>query len=127
MLFHQKVAERLGLTATEFKCLRLIDLLGPLPMTSLAQEAGLQLGTVSGLIEKLEAQKLVDRARDPADKRRVLLKTRISISQQASVLYRELGETMRQELDGYSDAEFEVIMRFLTRTSEALATSIKAL
>ncbi|MCW2266762.1 DNA-binding MarR family transcriptional regulator [Gluconobacter cerinus] len=127
MLFHQKVAERLGLTATEFKCLRLIDLLGPLPMTSLAQEAGLQLGTVSGLIEKLEAQKLVDRARDPADKRRVLLKARISISQQASVLYRELGETMRQELDGYSDAEFEVIMRFLTRTGEALATSIKAL
>ncbi|WP_317214207.1 MarR family transcriptional regulator [Gluconobacter sp. GP1] len=127
MLFHQKVAERLGLTATEFKCLRLIDLLGPLPMTSLAQEAGLQLGTVSGLIEKLEAQKLVDRARDPADKRRVLLRARISISQQASVLYRELGETMRQELDGYSDAEFEVIMRFLTRTGEALATSIKAL
>ncbi|WP_352144298.1 MarR family winged helix-turn-helix transcriptional regulator [Gluconobacter cerinus] len=127
MLFHQKVAERLGLTATEFKCLRLIDLLGPLPMTSLAQEAGLQLGTVSGLIEKLEAQKLVDRARDPADKRRVLLKAHISISQQASVLYRELGETMRQELDGYSDAEFEVIMRFLTRTGEALATSIKAL
>nr|WP_276556584.1 MarR family transcriptional regulator [Gluconobacter cerinus] len=126
-MFHQKVAERLGLTATEFKCLRLIDLLGPLPMTSLAQEAGLQLGTVSGLIEKLEAQKLVDRARDPADKRRVLLKARISISQQASVLYRELGETMRQELDGYSDAEFEVIMRFLTRTGEALATSIKAL
>nr|WP_288144791.1 MarR family transcriptional regulator [Gluconobacter cerinus] len=115
------------MTATEFKCLRLIDLLGPLPMTSLAQEAGLQLGTVSGLIEKLEAQKLVDRARDPADKRRVLLKAHISISQQASVLYRELGETMRQELDGYSDAEFEVIMRFLTRTGEALATSIKAL
>lgn len=127
MLFHQKVAERLGLTATEFKCLRLIDLLGPLPMTSLAQEAGLQLGTVSGLIEKLETQKLVDRARDPTDKRRVLLKARISISEQASMLYRELGETMRQELDGYSDAEFEVIMRFLTRTGEALALSIKAL
>ena len=127
MLFHQKVAERLGLTATEFKCLRLIDLLGPLPMTSLAQEAGLQLGTVSGLIEKLEAQKLVDRARDPADKRRVLLKACISISEQASVLYRELGETMRQELDGYSDAEFEVIMRFLTRTGEVLALSTKAL
>nr|WP_283091809.1 MarR family transcriptional regulator [Gluconobacter sp. Dm-62] len=126
-MFHQKVAERLGLTATEFKCLRLIDLLGPLPMTRLAQEAGLQLGTVSGLIEKLEAQKLVDRARDPADKRRVLLKARISISEQASALYRELGETMRHELDGYSEAEFEVIMRFLTRTGEALATSIKAL
>ncbi|MBO1360227.1 MarR family transcriptional regulator [Acetobacter sacchari] len=126
VLFHQKVAERLGLTATEFKCLRLIALLGPLPMTTLAQESGLQLGTVSGLIEKMEAQGLVERARDPSDKRRVLLKASGSISEQASTLYRELGGLMRQELDGYSDSEFELIMRFLTQTGEALATSIKA-
>jgi len=127
VLFHQKIAERLGLTATEFKCLRLINLLGPLPMTTLAQAAGLQLGTVSGLIEKMEAEGLVERAKDLSDKRRVLLKTRASISERASALYRELGDRMREELDGYSDAEFDLIMRFLTRTGEALAASIKAL
>jgi DNA-binding MarR family transcriptional regulator len=127
VLFHQKVAERLGLTATEFKCLRLIDLLGPLPMTALAQEAGLQLGSVSGLIEKLEAIGFVERARDPSDKRRVLLKTRVSISEEASTLYRELGGMMRQELEGYSESEFELIMRFLTQTGQALSTSIRAL
>lgn len=43
------------------------------------------------------------------------------------MLYRELGGMMRQELDGYSESEFELIMRFITRTGEALATSIKAL
>lgn len=70
---------------------------------------------------------LVGRGRDPSDKRRVLLKTASSISEQASMLYRELGGMMRQELDGYSESEFELIMRFITRTGEALATSIKAL
>ena len=40
VLFHQEVAERLGLTATEFKSVRLLEQLGPLSLTALAQEAG---------------------------------------------------------------------------------------
>ena len=73
MLFHQKVAERLGLTVTEFKCFRLVEQLGQLSMTALAHEAGLRLGTVSGLIDKLEAAGFIRRQRDATDKRRLVL------------------------------------------------------
>ena len=59
VLFHAKVADRLGLTATEFKCFRLLETLGPLSLTALAREAGLQLGTASGLVDKLEAGALL--------------------------------------------------------------------
>ncbi len=49
--------------------------LGPLSLTLLGREAGLQLGTASGLVDKLEMAGLVFRRRDTADKRRNVLST----------------------------------------------------
>ena len=41
ILFHQAVAERAGLTATDWKCLDLLDRMGPLTAGQLADEVGL--------------------------------------------------------------------------------------
>jgi DNA-binding MarR family transcriptional regulator len=123
VLFHQKVADRLGLTATEFKCFRLVELLGPLSLTALAEEAGLQLGTVSGLIDKLEANGFVRRQRDAIDKRRLVLVARSDAAARASVLYKRQGEAMAAFLESYSEREFDLLMTFLNEVGEILARS----
>ena len=123
VLFHQKVAERLGLTSTEFKCFRLLEQLGPLSMTALSREAGLRLGTVSGLMDRLEAAGFVSRQRDAIDRRALLLAACPEASARANLLYREQGEAMAAVLEGYDEADFNLLMTFLTDVGEILARS----
>ena len=127
VLFHQQVAERLGLTATEFKCFRLLEQLGPLSMTALARETGLQIGTVSGLVDKLEAAGFVGRRRDAIDKRRLVLVAHPNASARADLLYREQGEAMATLLETYGERDFDLLMTFLADVGEVLARSQRAL
>ena len=121
VLFHQKMAEKVGLTGTEFKCFRLLEQLGPLSMTALSREVGLKVGTVSGLIDKLEATGFVVRRRDKTDKRRLVLVACPEASARASSLYEEHGEAMAALLETYSEAEFDLLLTFLTDISNVLA------
>ena len=127
VLFHQQVAERLGLTATEFKCFRLLEQLGPLSMTALAHEAGLKIGTVSGLIDKLEAAGFVRRQRDAMDKRAVILAARPEAAARADDLYREQGHAMAAILDAHNERDFNLLMTFLADVGEVLAQSQREL
>ena len=123
VLFHQKVAERLGLTATEFKSLRLLEQLGPLSLSELAQETGLQLGTMSGLVDKLVSNGLITRARDPADKRKIVLAASPEAAARATAFYRDQGSSMATLLARYSSREFQAVIMFLGDASEVLAQS----
>ena len=123
VLFHQQVAEQLGLTATEFKCFRLVQQLGPLSATDLSQESGLQLGTVSGLIDRLEAGGLILRQRDTSDKRRLVLVVRPDAAARIDPLYRMQGKAMSALLKEYGDRDFDMLMAFLNQASEILAQS----
>ena len=123
VLFHQGVAGRIGLTATEFKCFRLLEQLGPLSMTALACEAGLQIGTASGLVDRLEAAGFVLRQRDATDKRRLMLVACPDASARADLLYREQGRAMGMMLERYSDRDFDLLMTFLADVGEVLARS----
>ena len=125
VLFHQRVADTLGLTATEFKCFRLLQHLGPLSMTSLAREAGLTMGTVSGLIDRLESTGFVSRQPDAADRRRLVLVACASASARVDPLYRKQGAAMGGHLEKYSERDFELLMGFLTEAGDILARSME--
>ncbi|WP_307805875.1 MarR family winged helix-turn-helix transcriptional regulator [Streptomyces chrestomyceticus] len=69
----QQVADRLGLNRTDLRCLDL--LFGPAPMSpsELATAAGLTTGGVTTAIDRLERSGYATRARDTADRRRVIV------------------------------------------------------
>ena len=123
VLFHTAVAERLGLTATEFKCFRLIDQLGPLSLSALAKEAGLQLGTTSGLVDRLQDLGMVERQRDAADGRRISLTSTLEAATRVTTEYLEQKQGMTAVLDAFDDCEFNAILRFLDETADVLARS----
>src|SRR6266480_4633598 len=70
VLFHSRVAEQMGLSGTDHKCLELvIQAREPLTAGRIAQLSGLSTGAVTGVIDRLEQRGFVRRVRDPHDRR----------------------------------------------------------
>src|SRR6266567_8630524 len=74
VLFHAQIAEHVGLSATDHKCLDLaVQAERPLTAGQIADLSGLSTGAVTGVIDRLERAGFVRRVRDPHDRRKVLV------------------------------------------------------
>lgn len=63
------MADILGLSLTEFRCIGLLGRLGPLPAGRLAEMTGLTTGTITAVVDKLEKAGYARRVNDPNDRR----------------------------------------------------------
>ena len=73
VLYHEAIADRLGLSATEWKCLGLLRKSGPITAGRLAELTGLTTGAITGIVDRLERAGRARRASDPHDRRRVII------------------------------------------------------
>jgi DNA-binding MarR family transcriptional regulator len=73
VLFHQAIAERLGLGPTDHKCLDLLREREALSGSELAAITGLTSGAITGVVARLERAGYVRREPDPQDGRRQIL------------------------------------------------------
>src|SRR6202140_1423463 len=67
VLFHQAVAERLGLGPTDHKCLDLLRERGAMTGSDLAAITDLTTGAITGVVARLERAGYVRREPDPHD------------------------------------------------------------
>ena len=74
IMFHQAIADRLGLNPTDHKCLDLLASKGLMTAGELAEMTGLTTGAITGVIDRLEAAGFAAREDDPNDRRRVILR-----------------------------------------------------
>ena len=74
VLYHQLVAEHLGLTASDDKCLDLLMRGGDMTAGELATRSGFTTGAITGIANRLVTRGFVRRAHDQVDQRRVLLR-----------------------------------------------------
>ena len=65
IMFHQAVADRLGLNPTDHKCIDLLASAGSTTAGELAEATGLTTGAITGVIDRLEAAGFVRREDDP--------------------------------------------------------------
>lgn len=70
-LYSRQLASRHGLTGPQLVCVRTLARLGPTTPSVLAREMDLSQATITGIVDRLEAQNLVTRHRDTTDRRRV--------------------------------------------------------
>jgi DNA-binding transcriptional ArsR family regulator len=126
VMFHTVVAEQLGLGASDWKTLGLLERQGPLTAGELSAQSGLAPASVTGILDRLEAGGWVRRRRDPADGRRVVvaLDQAVLMSRQGDFF----GGLMRRLADlyaRYDDRELELLLGFMTeiarRQKEATA------
>ena len=101
----EKNIGKVGLCLTEFKILKAVSTLGPLPMARLSSETILTQPAITLLVDKLESQGLVRRERSEDDRR----VTNIAVSAKGRVLFREANSVhskfVRDMLSGLTEAE----------------------
>lgn len=74
VLHTNAIADKIGLSATEFESMDIISRYQPMSAGNLARYCGLTTGAITGIVDRLERAGLVRRIRDPRDRRRVFLK-----------------------------------------------------
>jgi DNA-binding MarR family transcriptional regulator len=116
------VGTRLDLKATDLQSLDLISRHGPISPGALAKHAGLHPATMTGVLDRLERGGWIQRDRDPADRRGVMIQ--LARGRGAEILRLYLVDSgMNTAMDDicahYDDAELQLLIDFLRRTSDA--------
>jgi DNA-binding MarR family transcriptional regulator len=129
IMFHQAVADILGLHVTDHKCLDFIYRFGAMPAGMLAELTGLTTGAVTGIIDRLEEAGYVRRTNDPKDRRRTIVEpTRNKkLEKKIEVLFIPLRDRMHKLLSSYSDSELAFLLDATTEMLEQTREESKKL
>ena len=117
IFFHEVAARKMGLNATDTRCLDLISRAESSEVTAgdLGRATGLTTGAVTGLLDRLEKVRLVERVRDTNDRRRVIVRPLPEAAARLGIVYEGLGAAMAKLASGYKTTELELICDFLER------------
>jgi DNA-binding MarR family transcriptional regulator len=111
------VARRLGVNATDHRCLDILDQRGPLTASALADALGLSRTATTAVIDRLEGRRYVRRQRNRADRRQVLVTLTPLLYRRARQLHGD-GADVAAQLEHYSDAELALLRDFVRRDRE---------
>ncbi|MFT3864226.1 MAG: MarR family transcriptional regulator [Solirubrobacterales bacterium] len=121
-------AERLGISATDLRCLNAIENVGGLTAGELAREVGVTTGAVTGALDRLEAAGFARRAPDPADRRRVRITVTPEFRARAESIWGPIAADWQRRLaTRFSAAELETLVEFLELTGEIGAVHVERL
>ena len=118
IMFHQAVADRLGLNPTDHKCADFLWTRGPMTAGELAELTGLTTGAITGVIDRLERGGFVRREDDPGDRRRVVVRAVPKRLRQIGRLFEDVAARMAELSARYTDAELAVILDFMGQSCE---------
>jgi DNA-binding MarR family transcriptional regulator len=119
VLFNQAVGDHLGLHPTDVQCLNLLSLeTTPVTTGHIAELTGLTSGSATRLVDRLTKAGYVARERDPEDRRRVLVQLIPGAMARFGALWRELAVDWDALFDQDSEAELELLIRHMRRTTE---------
>lgn len=118
VLHSQSIANHAGIHSTDIETLDILNVLGPMPAGRLGELTGLTSGAVTRLVDRLEQLGLARRVPDPADRRRVIVTPTLGrVAKRLMPLFMPLRADMEELLDGYSDKELELVLRFMRETT----------
>jgi DNA-binding MarR family transcriptional regulator len=115
ILFNHSVSAKLGLGASDSQFMTLLQTHGPLTPRQLAEFSGLTSGTVTGVLDRLEAHGFVTRTPDRSDRRKVVVSPSLEAIQKTFMpLYAEQGARVQAVLATRTDKELQTILAFFT-------------
>jgi DNA-binding MarR family transcriptional regulator len=116
-------AARIGVNATDLRCVHLVAQHGPLSAGELARLTGLTTASVTGIVDRLEQAGFVRREGDPTDRRRVVVHLeRDRVMAEVVPVFNPVTRRWRKALDDYDEPTLQAIADFLTRAADALDT-----
>jgi DNA-binding MarR family transcriptional regulator len=115
VMFHNAVAERLGLNVTDHKCLDCLIRRGPITAGELAKITGLTTGAITGVVDRLVNAGFARRQHHPKDRRKVVISPVPDKLQEMGKLFGYLGKNMAGIMSHYSAKEAELVLDFMRR------------
>ena len=122
VMFNEAVGRLLGLSAVERKCVNVLRRLGPVTAGTIGEHTGLTTGAVTGLMDRLLPAGYVQRARDPHDRRKVVVQLLPNEQMDAllATAFDPFTDDMTKMAARYSEAEFRAIADWIRRTTDVL-------
>jgi DNA-binding MarR family transcriptional regulator len=120
--FDQAVAERVGLSRTDLRCLDLVLELTtagtPATPRRLAEAAGLTPSTITSVLDRLEGAGYVQRIREQADRRQVLLQLTATFARVTEEIFGPVAAEGEGQLRQLADAEVDTLIEFFSRAHD---------
>src|SRR6185295_2418623 len=117
-------AERLGVGATDFDALVLLDTGGPLAAGRIAEAMAITTGAVTGLVDRLERAGWVQRTRHEADRRQVLIELAPARREQLDAHWRDRDRFVAEAIGHLDDAALGEAARLLDAIAERTLASL---
>src|SRR5712692_6493176 len=115
VFFNQAVAEALHTNLTDLQCLGILRSSGPMLAGRLAELSGLSTGTITGVVNRLEAAGFVAREPDEHDRRRVIVRPLLDeIGRRIAPLYVPISKALLEMCERYSDEQLALIVDFVS-------------
>ena len=118
-LLNHQVGGHLEMRPGDLYCLDLIDSHGPLSPSALSRMAGLHPATMTGILDRLERGRWIERERDPADRRGVRLRVLRERRPEILSLYAGMNDALDRICAAYTPEQLDLIAGFLTQATEA--------
>jgi DNA-binding MarR family transcriptional regulator len=112
---NHRVSAKAKLRDIDFACLDVLSQGGPLSPGALAQQLQLHPATMTGVLDRLEADGWIVRDRDPGDRRAVVVRIQPAPLRQMMGLYAGMNGAVDEIAASYDAAEFATITDFLER------------
>jgi DNA-binding MarR family transcriptional regulator len=120
-LIGQASADRVGLNATDLNCLNILSFTGKMTAGELAKATGLTTASITGVADRLEEAGYVRRERDPADRRRVVIRLVLEKAlQNVAPVFLPMVRDWQAMTSGYTDDELRLIVDFYSQMAEVI-------
>jgi DNA-binding MarR family transcriptional regulator len=115
VLFHEAIAAQLGMSATEWKCLSLLDQHGPSTASRLAQLSSLTTGAITGIVDRLERSGYARREPHPNDRRSIVIRSLGlgELNGKIAQIFASLGRATGSLAARYTPTELAAIQSYL--------------
>jgi predicted transcriptional regulator len=120
-LMNQAAADRVGLNATDLNCLNILSFSGQLTAGELAKATGLTTASITGVIDRLEEAGFVERQRDAADRRRVVIHLNFAKAvRTVGPVFAPMLADWRRVAAHYDDDQLRLIVEFYGRMEQII-------
>ena len=120
----KEVARRANLTGPQLTVVKLLEHLGSLSLTELSEKIRSQNSTVTGIIDRMEREGLVSRARSQEDRRVVHIHLTDKGAQLALDVAVEPMEIFRTAIEDLTPTETKELLKILTKIAKRVQRAV---
>jgi DNA-binding MarR family transcriptional regulator len=123
--FYARILTAKRLTVSQFSVLIQVVDEGPLKMQDLAKRLYLASSSITHLVDRLEAQKMIQRLEYPGDRRAYFIAATPKGTQLVRQIRKFTIEQMLHRLKGFGEKELQSVLKFMKLLSETLDEFLK--